>query len=162
MCTEPKGRVSRCQPAKVARAQPATESQKTFVESRWKKASKSAQGEMTQDVVHNWLNGNEARTVPMMISNPSAQRSNSTGAFVRSASGPALAARLHQGSVSGFFPCPPRRVSAMAAIEVPTKEMAGIALPWSNMATKTMGLAKAALYSANVSRPVNWPDGTVY
>ena len=72
MYTEPKGRVSRCQPAKVARAQPATESQKTFVESRWKKASKSAQGEMTQDVVHNWLNGNEARTVPMMISNPSA------------------------------------------------------------------------------------------
>ena len=48
-------------------AQPATGSQKTFVESGWKKAPKYAQGEMTQDVVHSWLNGSEARTVPMKM-----------------------------------------------------------------------------------------------
>ena len=35
---------------------------------------------------------------------------------------------------------------AAATVEVPTKEMAGIALSWSSMATDTTGFAKAALY----------------
>ena len=34
------------------RQQPATESQKTFVESRWNKAPKYVQGEMARDAIH--------------------------------------------------------------------------------------------------------------
>jgi len=62
MCTEPKGRgcsfrrvggssLPTCQ---MAPPQPATESQKPFVESCWKKAPKYAQGEMTQDGARSW------------------------------------------------------------------------------------------------------------
>ena len=44
-----------CPFRRVARTQPATESQKTFVEFRWKKAPKYVQGEMTwRDAVRSW------------------------------------------------------------------------------------------------------------
>ena len=55
MYTEPEGRgeMNKSRPfRRVARTQPVTESQNTFVESRWKKTVKH--GEMTQGAVCSW------------------------------------------------------------------------------------------------------------